>query len=690
MILKSIRLENIRSYVAEEIKFPAGSLMLSGDIGAGKSTILHAIEFALFGIRSDLKGEGLLRHGKDDGSVELNFSIGAKDVRIKRSLKRKNKSVQQEAGHIILNGAKQDLTAVELKTKVLDMLGYPKELVSKSKSLVYRYTVYTPQEQMKEILFDDAEERLNTLRRVFGIDKYRRIIENTSIITKQLKSSMKVISGGIYDLEEKKRTVEERRIEIKNAEKLAEEIKPFLEAAKNDILIIKSSIERYERDIKELNELRSRLSAFDAQLNEKFLIHQRNTKEIIQIDEQIKRLSDLLKTELSIEKPKEGLRKSIIERKSLIEKDLNGIKMRINELEMQKRNSAGIKDKISRLSNCPTCLQEVPETHKHSIISREDGLQKKCDSDIFELKKELLLKDSAIRLMEAEIENAIRDEKDYEKQKALLESGKKLLVEKEERRKMLLGMQEQTKKDIASINSMKIELNTMISGLAGSEEGYKKDKRLFDELKEKEKQLELRKLSHEKEAEGIKRIILSLEKEILEKEGARQKLSDLNQLNEWLETSFVNLMTIIEKQIMAKVYEEFNEIFQQWFRVMVEDESLSISLDHDFAPVVQQDGYEAFVENLSGGEKTATALAYRLSLNKVINDMIGTIKTKDIIILDEPTDGFSSEQLDKVREVIEQLNMAQVIIVSHEAKVEGFVDNVLKVEKRGHVSSVIA
>ncbi|MCX6706627.1 MAG: SMC family ATPase, partial [Candidatus Woesearchaeota archaeon] len=192
------------------------------------------------------------------------------------------------------------------------------------------------------------------------------------------------------------------------------------------------------------------------------------------------------------------------------------------------------------------------------------------------------------------------------------------------------------------------------------------------------------------EAEGIKRIIISLEKEIFENENARQKLSELNQLNEWLETSFVNLMTVIEKQIMAKVYGEFNEIFQQWFKVMVDDESLSITLDHDFAPVVQQDGYEAFVENLSGGEKTATALAYRLSLNKVINDMIGTIKTKDLIILDEPTDGFSSEQLDKVREVIEQLNMGQVIIVSHEQKVEGFVDNVLRVEKRGHVSSIVA
>jgi exonuclease SbcC len=699
MILKSIRLENIRSYVSENIQFPAGSLMLSGDIGAGKSTILHAIEFALFGIRSDLKGEGLLRHGKDDGSVELDLSIDGKDVKIKRSLKRKNNSIQQEAGHIIMNGAKHDLTAVELKTKVLDMLGYPKELVSKSKSLVYRYTVYTPQEQMKGILFDDAEERLNTLRRVFGIDKYKRVIENTSIITKQLKSGMKVISGSIYDLEEKKRMVGERILEMKRSEKFSEELKPALESSKNDITIIKSSIERYERDIKELNELRTKLSAFDAQLNEKFLIHQRNTREIAQIDEQMTKLSESLgslKTDVleiaegGIEKPKEDLRKGIIERKLNVERELNSMKMKINELEINKRNSAGIKDKISRLSNCPTCLQEVPETHKHNIVSREDDLQKKCDAEIFNLKKDLLVRDSEVKAMEVEIEKAITEEKNYEKQKVLLESGRRLLLEKEERKKMLLGMQDQTKKDIASINSVKIEINTMILGLAGSEEGYKKDKKLFDELKEKEKQIELKLMSHQKEAEGIRRIVSVLEKEIIDKEKAREKLSELSQLNEWLETSFVNLMTVIEKQIMAKVYEEFNGIFQQWFKVMVDDEALSITLDHDFAPVVQQDGYETFVENLSGGEKTAIALAYRLSLNKVINDMIGTIKTKDLIILDEPTDGFSSEQLDKVREVIEQLNMGQIIIVSHEQKVEGFVDSILRVEKRGHVSTVVA
>lgn len=83
------------------------------------------------------------------------------------------------------------------------------------------------------------------------------------------------------------------------------------------------------------------------------------------------------------------------------------------------------------------------------------------------------------------------------------------------------------------------------------------------------------------------------------------------------------------------------------------------------------------------------ALSYRLALNKVINDVVSGIKTKDILMLDEPTDGFSSEQLDKVRDVLNQLNMKQIIIVSHEPKIESFVDNIIRVEKEEHVSSIV-
>ena len=148
-------------------------------------------------------------------------------------------------------------------------------------------------------------------------------------------------------------------------------------------------------------------------------------------------------------------------------------------------------------------------------------------------------------------------------------------------------------------------------------------------------------------------------------------------------------MEIIEKNIMIQVYHNFNEIFVEWFNMLIDEEIISTKLNDEFTPVVTQNGHEMELENLSGGEKTAISLAYRLALNKVINDFVGNINTKDFIILDEPTDGFSSSQLDRVRNVLEQLKIKQSIIVSHEPKIESFVDRVIKIEKQGHISRAI-
>jgi len=153
---------------------------------------------------------------------------------------------------------------------------------------------------------------------------------------------------------------------------------------------------------------------------------------------------------------------------------------------------------------------------------------------------------------------------------------------------------------------------------------------------------------------------------------------------------FINLMSVMEKQIMAKVHGQFSELFSSWFNLLVEDEAISVRIDDTFSPIITQNGYDISIEHLSGGEKTSIALAYRLALNRVINDIISTIKTKDLLILDEPTDGFSSEQLDKVRNVLDELNMKQIILVSHESKIESFVDNVIRVHKTEHVSRVVS
>ena len=140
---------------------------------------------------------------------------------------------------------------------------------------------------------------------------------------------------------------------------------------------------------------------------------------------------------------------------------------------------------------------------------------------------------------------------------------------------------------------------------------------------------------------------------------------------------------------MFRVHGDFNALFQKWFNMIMEIENFQVRLDEEFTPLIQQNNYDINYEYLSGGEKTAIALAYRLALNQVINNLITTIKTRDLLILDEPTDGFSDEQLDRVRNVLNELNLKQLIIVSHEQKIESFVDNVIRLNKQEHVTKII-
>jgi exonuclease SbcC len=336
------------------------------------------------------------------------------------------------------------------------------------------------------------------------------------------------------------------------------------------------------------------------------------------------------------------------------------------------------------MEKCPLCLQNVEHEHKNyikdweirNIIEAEENIKVYSEKEK-ELKNQL---DD----VEKKIEILRRSESKIELIKLKFQNIKEKKKEKEDLEKT----QVEIKKKIGEINTKKIETNEQIDSIKGVEEDYKIVKAQFDIALEEEKKIDIEKTSIEKEKESSTRIFKNLEEEIGKKSKAKEKLSYLSEMQNWLENYFMELMNTMERHIMLQVYKEFNELFKTWFNILIEDETISVRLDDEFTPVIEQNGYETNVDNLSGGEKTAVALAYRLALNKVINDIVSDIKTNDILMLDEPTDGFSSEQLDRVRDVLEQLNIEQVIIVSHESKIESFVDNVIRVGKEEHVSKV--
>ncbi|MEK6761032.1 MAG: hypothetical protein AABX93_03870, partial [Nanoarchaeota archaeon] len=240
-------------------------------------------------------------------------------------------------------------------------------------------------------------------------------------------------------------------------------------------------------------------------------------------------------------------------------------------------------------------------------------------------------------------------------------------------------------KEISELDLKISSLESSIIDLKKYDSVFEEKKRTFEALLREERLAEIKMAELKKELEFLSRQILELKEKIKKAEEMKKQVVYLSEMESWLAKKFIPLISVIEKNVMVKLKKEFSQLFSEWFSMLV-SETFNVKLDDNFTPVIEQHDYELDYSYMSGGERTAVALAYRLALNQVINSLLSKIKTKDIVVLDEPTDGFSAQQLDKMRDVLSQLNVKQLIIVSHEQKIESFVDNVIRFKKSNGVS----
>jgi exonuclease SbcC len=277
MLLKKLSLRNIRSYGDEEtvITFNRGSSLFVGDIGSGKSTILQAIEFALFGL-GDLDGRHLLRRGSKEGSVTLQFEVNGKEYLVYRRLVRKGRGVVQDQGYIIEDGVKTEYSVGEMKLRILEILDFKEKPQPRTTSLIYRYAVYTPQEMMKSVLAQDVDKRLDTLRRAFGIEEYRSVVRNTEeIVLREWKGEVNTLSRLIEDLDSKRDALEEERkkretsiLELKEFERQLSEVESKLSRLEEEIRKLQPEKEKIIRLEGEIPALEKEIKTFQARFNE--------------------------------------------------------------------------------------------------------------------------------------------------------------------------------------------------------------------------------------------------------------------------------------------------------------------------------------------------------------------------------------------------------------------------------------
>ena len=406
------------------------------------------------------------------------------------------------------------------------------------------------------------------------------------------------------------------------------------------------------------------------------------------------------------------------------------------------KHSQDLVAKITSLDSCPLCLQEVSPGHKHQIAEREGAKLQSAEKRLAEYRekrRERILERAALQEEKGELaKKELRLEKMKMEQQQLKEQQQVIEKKKEQaafliRDREHLGTELQQLKEKETMERISARLHALQAlqeiltrkqflasrlqeGLGQQAQLQEQISALTEQLGTIQKKLPERKdqATQLKETKTALSHLLHLEKSLEVQQGQlqtqfrlagqqHQQLDDAlekigeharalqrrKELYHWLEEFFLGLTYTLEKQVLGRIHALFSRMFQEWFSILIDDEGIFSRVDDTFQPVIEQNGYEIPFSMLSGGEKTSASLAYRLALNRVINDVIHHIKTKDLLILDEPTDGFSSEQLDKVREVLEKLNLAQIIIVSHEAKIESFVEKVIQIRKEGQMSRVI-
>lgn len=680
MMLKKIKLKNIRSYKEHELKFSIGSTLLSGDVGSGKTSILLGIEFALFGLQPGQRGSSLLRNGETTGGVEIEFQVDDKEILIERTLK-KSKTISQDYSAITINGEKQELSVTELKNKVLEILNYPKEF-SRKQNILYKFTVYTPQEEMKQIILQDSETRINTLRHVFGIDKYKRILENASIVLLKIREEKKIKEILTLNFEQDKTNIitKENELEEKHLNLSSIERELFLKS--EDRKKSQEEKQKIQEKIDEKTKLQQEIEKTKITISTKNDSISDNIKLIDQLKSQIFELQKVRFEESRIPEIENHILILKNQRYELSEKKLE-ISTQVNSLVIRNSDNEKTKEKLKHIEVCPTCLQDVDSVYKSNAINKIDSNISENINNLKELTLEKQKVFSDLDKLEFEISGKEKEMHELEILKIRLQGTK----EKQENIEILEKSNSALVKDTEMLKNHSELLKNSIFELSRFDNMFEEKKRILEINLQEERSAEIKVAELKREIEVFSRNIEELKIKIEETAIIKKEFIRLSELESWLTKKFIPLILIVEKNVLIKLRLEFSKLFSKWFLMLV-SESFNVHLDDNFTPIIEHQDYEIDYAYLSGGERTAVALAYRLALNQVINSMISKIKTKDLVILDEPTDGFSEQQLDKMREVLEQLNVAQLIIVSHEQKIEGFVENVIRLKKEDGVSSI--
>ncbi|MFB5625101.1 MAG: AAA family ATPase, partial [Nitrosopumilus sp.] len=255
-MITSIELGDFLAHSNTKIDFENGVTVFVGDNGAGKSSIIDAITFALFGQHTRKSNKGLIKRGSNQGFAKVNFSVNGKNYEAVRKID--SKGTLSAKFSEIIEDERIEIAAGERKQFGESMT----QEVEKAIGLDFeklKIASIVQQGELNSIINAKPKEFKELLNAIIGIDKLDVASESMKTVNKEFRQNIREKIG--YDdthIEILSRDLETYQKEIEEATPNKIQLKIKQEKSQREIEELRKKIEIESPKIDKINQLESR------------------------------------------------------------------------------------------------------------------------------------------------------------------------------------------------------------------------------------------------------------------------------------------------------------------------------------------------------------------------------------------------------------------------------------------------
>lgn len=427
MKINRVHLENYRVHENLDIEFSSGINLLLGANGKGKSSILEAIGFALFGSEQRTKNtKDAITFGKKSAKIEINFTgIDGEDYIVTRRFPRTEFKLCRVSDNFIIDGREEKIKELcGIKGDIKNI--YDNIIVAKQNEFIaaFKETPSNREKIFNKIFNTDIYADIYGGYGKFVVDKYDKILSKKATIVNTLKENIEdpqEITMLLEEANEKKRDFEKQHMEnaIKEKEVKSqllelEQTKLLFEKSKSVENILKNKVDNLKKEIlknEEKIEEAKKAQMLCDENKENYEAYQNLSDKINRLKKELKNAQNEKNSYLLKEKEKNNLDKSI----GALNSELSIIKNK-SELEnklLQEKESELIKFTDKFVHN-----EKLEKEYKERIdiieplIKKSIEIEKDIEKKNLELKKHMILVEEKNTQVENQIVqyNLLKDE----------------------------------------------------------------------------------------------------------------------------------------------------------------------------------------------------------------------------------------------------------------------------------------